>query len=362
VKEQLQQFVKAVKERCDACRDNEAATGNSLILPLFALLGYDVADPRVCHPQHKADFGKGRSVKPVDWAFFLSEPRPAFLVEAKAVGKDICGYDEQLGDYYAKEQPGVTLGILTTGVQWCFFTDRACEHVMDKEPFLTWDILKDDPIPLDFFTILRRAEFKPDLIRAFATGQHRQGLLVAELSRVLEPSSEFVKLAIQNLEELADRRVTAPVIEEWRPILVRALDQWAQQRRLAAALGHSNDKPMADNGCSQDGAPPAPEGKQRAAFHISLKEVLDAGFLKAGRLKAQFHEKDLEAELLASGVVVFQGEQFDNCSRAGKAAKRTVAGRDLETDGWDFWQYQENDGEWVPLKKARQEYMATKAK
>jgi len=184
----------------------------------------DMADPRQCKPEYKVDFGEGRSVKPVDWAFCVNDSL-AFFVEAKAVGKNIGAYDEQLGDYYSKGQPGVALGILTTGVHWRFFTDLDCEHVMDKKPFLEWDILKDDGIPYGFFTILQRTSLKPDLVKTFARGQHRQSLLVAELSRLLEPSPEFVRLAIQNLEELEDRKLTAAVIQEWKPILVRAIDE-----------------------------------------------------------------------------------------------------------------------------------------
>ena len=46
----------------------------SLILPLFTILGYDYTDPRECIPEFKADFGKGRSVKPADWAFYQNGP------------------------------------------------------------------------------------------------------------------------------------------------------------------------------------------------------------------------------------------------------------------------------------------------
>lgn len=232
MKDQLERYVKRVAERHESCRDSEAATGASLIIPLFTVLGYDVADPRECKPQYKADFGRSRSKQPVDWAFFVNGSL-AFLVEAKAVGKAIDRYDGQLRDYYGKEQPGVKLGVLTNGVKWRFFTDLAAEHVMDKEPFLEWDVL-NDPIPYGFLTILQRAEFKPELISTWAKRRYRQSLLVAELTRLLEPSPEFVRLAIQNLEV---RTLFPAVIQEWKPILGSAIQEWAQQRRLTEALG-----------------------------------------------------------------------------------------------------------------------------
>jgi len=93
----LLNYVKRVKALHETVKGNEAATKSSLIGPLFTLLGYDLADPQECLPEFKADFGKARSVKPVDWAFYQNG-RPIFLVEAKDAGTKLGGYDEQLGD------------------------------------------------------------------------------------------------------------------------------------------------------------------------------------------------------------------------------------------------------------------------
>src|ERR1700693_2977507 len=93
-------YVKRVKPLNEKVRGNEQATKSSLIGPLLALLGYDLADPEECVPEFRADFGKARSVKPVDWAFYQNG-RPIFLVEAKDAGTKLDGYDEQLGDYFA---------------------------------------------------------------------------------------------------------------------------------------------------------------------------------------------------------------------------------------------------------------------
>ena len=52
------------------------------------------------------------------------------------------------------------LGILTTGVQWRFFTDLDNENLMDNEPFLEWDVL-NGPTPYEFLTILQRESSTP---------------------------------------------------------------------------------------------------------------------------------------------------------------------------------------------------------
>ncbi len=240
LKEQVEKYVQDVKQRYESCRDNEAATKARLIVPLFTTLGYDVANPAQCTPEYKANFGKNNKArKAVDWAFFVNDSL-AFLVEAKAVGQKIRAHDEQLRIYYTEGQ-GVKLGILTTGVLWRFFTDLVAENLMDNEPFLEWDVLKD-AIPYDFLTVLQREKFNPEHIEAFAKGKRRQSVLVAELTRLLEPSDEFVKFAIQNKEMLFENRnLNAKVIQEWKPILASAIHEWAQQQRLTAALDHAID-------------------------------------------------------------------------------------------------------------------------
>jgi predicted type IV restriction endonuclease len=89
VKDQLEQYVKKVKERQEFCQGNEATTKASLIAPLFSLLGWDMTDPRECQPEFRADFGKGeKAATPVDWAFSI-HPAFSFIVEAKECSKKL---------------------------------------------------------------------------------------------------------------------------------------------------------------------------------------------------------------------------------------------------------------------------------
>lgn len=231
LREQVEGYVRRVRELSDHVKGNEQATKQSLIGPFFSMLGYDLTDPRECIPEYKADFGRDRSTKPIDWAF-LQNGAFAFFVEAKEVGKRLAGFDEQLADYFAKD-PNVKLGILTNGAQWRFFTDVVNANVMDKEPFAKWDIIADEPAPMDVITLLQKQSFNPELIRAYAQRQRAQSLLVGELNRLLEPAYEFAKLAVANIET---RNLTQQVVEGWKPIVASALDEWARQRMLTAAL------------------------------------------------------------------------------------------------------------------------------
>jgi predicted type IV restriction endonuclease len=238
VREAIEAYVKRVKELAEHVRGNEQATKQSLIGPFFTMLGYDLTDPRECVPEYKADFGKDRSTKPIDWGF-KNAGSFSFFVEAKEVGRKLSGFDEQLADYFAKD-PNVKLGILTNGAQWRFFTDVVNANVMDKEPFAKWDILADEPPPYDVITLLQKAQFNAELIRTFAQRQRAQNLLVQELTRLLEPSSEFTKLAVANIET---RNLTQAVVESWKPIVANAIQEWAKQRTLNAVLAPAANSP-----------------------------------------------------------------------------------------------------------------------
>jgi hypothetical protein len=231
LRESVDVYIRRVKELADHVRGNEQATKQSLIGPFFTMLGYDLTDPRECLPEYKADFGKDRSTKPIDWGFKQSGSF-AFFVEAKEVGKRLAGYDEQLADYFAKD-PNVKLGVLTNGAQWRFFTDIVNANVMDKEPFAKWDILAEEQPPYDVLTLLQKTQFNPELIRALAQRQHAQNLLLQELTRLLEPSSEFTKLAVANIET---RNLTTAVVDSWKPIVCNAINEWAKQRTLSGVL------------------------------------------------------------------------------------------------------------------------------
>jgi hypothetical protein len=66
MREALQEYVKRVGELAEHVRGNEQSTKQSLVGPLFTILGYDLTDPRECIPEYRVDFRLNRSVKPAN--------------------------------------------------------------------------------------------------------------------------------------------------------------------------------------------------------------------------------------------------------------------------------------------------------
>jgi len=359
MKEQLDRYIKQVKEWHIDCRDNEQATKASLIAPLFVILGYNMTDPHECKPEYRMDFGRGeKAATPVDWAFLI-DGAFAFFVEAKEAGAKIARYPEQLGMYFGKQpgMNGVKLGILTNGTQWRFFTDLRNDNAMDTEPFFTWDLLKDDPaLAMDLLTILQKSEFTRQRIRTFAERRRHQTLLAVVLDRLLKPSSEFVKLAITTGvndagDTLVSGKITEKVIEQWKPILRDAIHEWVKQLDLTMALQPQTQTTGTSQGLSTTLTRARSKSKGEG---VALTDLIAAGILSPPlKLLRKYKGKMLEATLLAGGVVEFQGQRYDTCSGAAEAARATVSGHRMNTNGWTFWQYRDAAGKRHGLDDAR---------
>ena len=116
---------------------------------------------------------------------------------------------------------------------WQFFTDLINANLMDKEPFVKWDVLNDEQPPYDLLTLLQKSQFKTELVRTFARRQHEHNLLVNELDRLLEPSAEFTELAIANIET---RNLTSNVVEYWKPVVASGMKNGPSSERSPRSL------------------------------------------------------------------------------------------------------------------------------
>jgi hypothetical protein len=278
VKDALLNFVSRVRTLHGDVDDNEAATKAGLIGPLFTVLGYDLSDPAECKPEFKAEWGNHRALRPADWVFSLNG-RPAFVVEAKAAGESLGGSFEQLREYFGKLQPDAKLGILTNGVKWHFFTDVTLDNVMDVEPFATWDVLNDEEPPYELLTLLQKSHpFNAELIQTFAKKKRAHSLLIKELTRLLEPTPEFIKLAIENIET---RNATPKVLEAWKPVVAGAIEEWARQRTLSSVLSKSP--------AHESNSPAEPEGGDDHPGRYALRKRFWEGLFSRCKAKNTRH-------------------------------------------------------------------------
>ena len=198
----------------------EEATKNSLILPFFQLLGYDVFNPLEFIPEFTADVGTKKGEK-VDFAIMLNE-EPAILIEAKWAGATLEKHDSQLFRYFGTTT--AKFGILTNGIFYKFYTDLNEQNKMDLEPFLEFSVLD---IPENLVPEIKRfskATLDIEAATIAASELKYTNLLKSFIhAQRSNPSDNFAKFMIG---EVYKGRITQPTLERFRPVIKRALNQY----------------------------------------------------------------------------------------------------------------------------------------
>lgn len=167
--EKIRKTVEQILERIPAVKGKgEEATKQALIYPLLESLGYNIWLPTEVCPEYEADFAikKNGQKEKVDIAI-LKNDIPNIYVEIKSVDTYLDGHHGQLARYF-NATPTVTLGILTNGIEWRFFTDTIQSNVMDNQPF---HIARFDSADsgLEVLPKFSKPQFSPETINEYAT-------------------------------------------------------------------------------------------------------------------------------------------------------------------------------------------------
>ena len=130
-----------IREQISDTRNNysdEQKTKQYLIAPFLGALGYDISEPTEVIPEYTADFGT-KSGEKVDYAIMAGD-KPVIIVECKKFGTQLgANVTGQLFRYFSVA--GAEIGIVTDGRNYKFFSDTERTNVMDKEPYLVFDLL-----------------------------------------------------------------------------------------------------------------------------------------------------------------------------------------------------------------------------
>lgn len=167
--EKIRKTVEQIMERIPAVKGRgEEATKQALIYPMLEALGYNIWLPTEVCPEFEADFAikKNGQKEKVDIAILQNEV-PQIFIEIKSVETNLEGHEGQLARYY-NSAPTVTLGILTNGIEWRFFTDTITTNVMDNQPFHIARFDSADP-GLEVLPKFSKPQFSAETIKDYAT-------------------------------------------------------------------------------------------------------------------------------------------------------------------------------------------------
>lgn len=212
------EHVKKVGAHCTT----EETTKQALILPLLDILGFSPYDPTKVKAEHAADFPGAKSGERVDYALFCNGV-PVMFIEAKPFNANLNNHCPQLSRYY-NATPEVTVGAITNGREWRFFTDLVNKNIMDVEPFLTVHFDGSHADTWHQLAQFHHDKFQPDALRALAEENIYLTAFKSAITSVLrECDADFVKYVAGRAG--IQRTFTAKFIDAVQPIMKHALAQ-----------------------------------------------------------------------------------------------------------------------------------------
>ena len=168
----------------------------------------------------------------------MQDGTPVILIECKSITENLERHDSQLFRYFGTTP--AKFAILTNGIFYRFYTDLEDANKMDKDPFLTINILdiRDNQVPeLKKFC---KSVFDIDSIFSTASelkyAHEFKNIFTAQLD---DPSDDFLRFFLQGCYSGPK---TQNVMEKFRPILKKALNDLVSEMmndKIKTALGGS---------------------------------------------------------------------------------------------------------------------------
>ncbi|MEG1313977.1 MAG: type I restriction endonuclease, partial [Bacilli bacterium] len=163
IKEKLYSLSERIEKISQQIKSEEG-TKQSLILPFFQILGYDVFNPSEFCPEFDADYGIKKGEK-VDYAVLIDD-EPILLIEAKACNDNLEKHGSQLFRYFNSSK--ARFGVLTNGIKYRFYTDLDEVNKMDKKPFFEVDLSNLNDTQISYLKNFERDALDVDSILSTA--------------------------------------------------------------------------------------------------------------------------------------------------------------------------------------------------
>lgn len=278
--------VKQFSKRVESLKDNlptEEATKTSIIMPFFALLGYDVFNPEEFMPEFTADVGIKKGEK-VDYAI-LNNGEPTILIECKWIGEPLDKHGSQLFRYFGTSK--AKFGILTNGRIYRFFTDLEESNKMDEKPFLEIDILDVKEAQVTELKKFHKTNFDVDTIFDVASELKYSNEFKAIFANQLQnPTDDFVKIF---LSSTYDGKFTQKVVDKFKPVLKKTLNNYITELmndKIKNALGTHDDVVKSDDDNKSEQLSAEENSPERERKIITTEEELEAFFIVKNLLKS----------------------------------------------------------------------------
>jgi hypothetical protein len=321
----------------------EENTKASLIEPMLEALGWAIRDP----DEVFREFRPVPKDNPVDYSLRLMR-KPRLLIEAKGLGEDLAD----------RRWISQILGYATmAGAEWCVLTDGDeyrlynAAATVDADGKLFRQVKLTESSEEEALRVLRlisRSNMEDNLLSILWNAHFVDRRVKDALRSMFDHlHPKLVKLLRKQLPDLAPK-VIADSIRRLHISIESLSSPYELPPRAARGSGKGRGEKKGRKG--------------KRSVSVTLADLLAGGYLRAPLpLFRKYKGGRLEATLLTDGKVEFQGTIYDSGSTAAEYARGTVTGRRMNTNGWTFWQYQDDKGNPLCLDDARQRFIKAKS-
>jgi hypothetical protein len=220
----------------------EEATKNAFIMPFLQALEYDVFNPLEIVPECPCDVHSDVGIKKgekIDYAI-MKDSEPIMLIECKHWKQDLSLHDGQLLRYFHVSK--AKFGLLTNGIVYRFYTDLESPNIMDRNPFLEFNITEIQDSQIEELKKFHKSYFNVENIQNTASELKYMGLIKKEINQIFDdPQEDFVKFIIPKVYL---GRATAGVVSQFMGYVKKATQSFIEEKvdvRLKNALKKDSD-------------------------------------------------------------------------------------------------------------------------
>lgn len=342
--------VRARIQKAPAKGLNEQNTKATLIEPVLDALGWDTRDVE----EVAREFRLRSSDKPVDYGL-LQLRGPRLFVEAKALGENLDDHRwaNQIMGYASVA--GVAWIVLTNGDEYRIYNSHAAVPI-DQKMFRSVKISDERSDCVETLGLLGRDQLEEKRLDVLWRAHFVDRQVRAAIEHLFAPDREsvVVKYVRARAKDLSEEEVCASL------------------RRCKLTLDFP--VPLEDliekNGGVGRSAQDSDESVAREKSNpgVSLNDLFVAGILRPPvAIQCQYRGNLLRARIEADGSTTWNGKRYPSLSTAGAVARASITGKRKDgtpapINGWTFWNYANDRGEWVHIDAARQEFLGSKAK
>ena len=344
-------------------RIGEQNTKATLIVPILRALGWNVEDLDEVHLEYR-----GVPIdKPVDYALLLQR-KPVLFIEAKALGENLSDrkWASQIVSYAAVA--GVEWVVLTDGDEYRIY-NALSEHDVEEKLFRTVRVSGDAAEAEDALRLLTKDELRNKSLAALWRAQSIDTRVRRAVEALFEPepSAWLVRRLANSTDGLTAGDVKAALLRARITLDLPAAELEssppARERPRVLPMPTTPDETSSHEEEQQPGT-----RRPAASYDVSVKDLLDAGLIRPGlKLRKRYLGSEVEATIEPDGRVRYGSETFKSLSIAAGAARVAVKGppsdgrRYYQTNGWTFWEYEDEAGRRREIQEIRERYLADRS-